>query len=231
MTVANRLMVMTFRGITSLICRIHDEQLDRVPDRGPLIIVGNHVNLIEIPILYTRLQPRSVTGLVLASRWNTFWTRWLLEIGGAIPLRRGEADIAALRKAKEMLAKGYIVAIAPEGTRSGDGRLGKAHAGVVSLALQSQAPLLPVVFYGAENYVQNMLHLHRTDFRIVVGRPFYLDPGGKKVNRMLRQEMLNEIMYQLAGLLPNEYRGNYADLGLATQKYLKFHNRAQLATS
>lgn len=223
MTVANRLMVMTFRGITSLICRIHDEHLAQVPDRGPLILVGNHVNLIEIPILYTRLQPRRVTGLVLASRWNTFWTRWLLEIGGAIPLRRGEADIAALRKAKAMLANGYIVAIAPEGTRSGDGRLGKAHAGVVSLALHSQAPLLPVVFYGGERYVQNMLRLRRTDFHIVVGQPFYLDSGGVKVVRRVRQQMLDEIMYRLATLLPSEYRGVYADLEKATDNYLKFN--------
>lgn len=222
MTVANRLMVMTFRGITSLICRIHDEQLARVPDRGPLILVGNHVNLIEIPILYTRLQPRPLTGMVLATRWEMFWTRWLLEVAGAIPLRRGEADIAALRKAIEMLVNGYIVAIAPEGTRSGDGSLGKAHAGVVSLALHSQAPLLPVVFYGGERYLQNMLHLRRTDFHIVVGQLFYLDPSGVKVDRRLRQQMLDEIMYQLAELLPPQYRGVYADLEKATQNYLKF---------
>lgn len=222
MTIANRLMVWTFKGITSLICRIDDEQLARVPERGPLILVGNHVNLIEIPILYTRLQPRPVTGLVLARRWDKFWTRWLLEVAGAIPLRRGEADIAAFRMAEEMLASGYIISIAPEGTRSGDGCLSKAHAGVVSLALHSRAPLLPVVFYGGERYVHNLLRLQRTDFHIVVGQPFYLNPGGEKVTRQIRQQILNEIMYQLATLLPPQYRGVYADLSSATQRYLNF---------
>ncbi len=222
MTVAKDLMVLTFRGITNLICRIDDTQLARVPDKGPLILVSNHVNLVEIPILFTRLQPRPLTGLVLARRWDHIWTRWLLETAGAIPLRRGEADLAALRKAKEMLARGSIVAIAPEGTRSGDGKLGKAHAGVVSLALQSQAPLLPVVFYGSEDYVQNMLHMRRSDFHIVVGQPFNLDPRGKKVDRNLRQQILNEIMYQLALSLPAEYRGVYADIEKATQNHLKF---------
>jgi 1-acyl-sn-glycerol-3-phosphate acyltransferase len=222
MTVANHLMVLTFKGITSLICRIDDEQLARVPERGPLILVSNHVNLIEIPILYTRLQPRPLTGLVLARRWDKFWTRWLLEVAGAIPLRRGEADIAAMRKAQGLLASGYIVAIAPEGTRSGDGRLGKAHAGVVMLALHSRAPLLPVVFFGGERYVHNLLHLRRTDFHFVAGQPFYLDPKGEKVTRRLRHHMLNEIMYQLAELLPPQYRGVYADRSLATQEYLSF---------
>ncbi len=222
MTNANRLMVWTFKGITSLICRIDDEQLARVPERGPLILVGNHVNLIEIPILYTRLQPRPVTGLVLARRWDKFWTRWLLEVAGAIPLRRGEADIAAFRMAEEMLASGYIISIAPEGTRSGDGCLSKAHAGVVSLALHSRAPLLPVVFFGGESYVHNLLRLQRTDFHIVVGQPFYLNPRGEKVTRQIRQQILNEIMYQLATLLPPKYRGVYADLSSATQRYLNF---------
>lgn len=223
MTVAKDLMVLTFRGITNLICSIDDTQLARVPDRGPLILVSNHVNLVEIPILFTRLQPRPLTGLVLARRWDHFWTRWLLETAGAIPLRRGEADLAALRKAKEMLARGYIVAIAPEGTRSGDGRLGKAHAGVVSLALHSQSPLLPVVFYGSEDYVQNMLHQRKSEFNIVVGEPFTLDPGGKKVDRQLRQQILDEIMYQLARFLPAKYRGVYADLEKASQNHLKFN--------
>ena len=222
MTIANHLMVWTFKSITSLICRIDDEQLVRVPERGPLILVGNHVNLIEIPILYTRLQPRPVTGLVLARRWDKFWTRWLLEVAGAIPLRRGEADIAAFRMAEEMLASGYIISIAPEGTRSGDGCLSKAHAGVVSLALHSRAPLLPVVFYGGERYVHNLLRLQRTDFHIVVGQPFYLNPGGENITRQIRQQILNEIMYQLATLLPPKYRGVYADLSSATQRYLNF---------
>ena len=222
MTIANSLMVWTFKSITSLICRIDDEQLARVPERGPLILVGNHVNLIEIPILYTRLQPRPLTGLVLARRWDKFWTRWLLEVAGAIPLRRGEADIAAFRMAEEMLASGYIISIAPEGTRSGDGCLSKAHAGVVSLALHSRAPLLPVVFYGGERYVRNLLRLQRTDFHIVVGQPFYLNPRGEKVTRQIRQQILNEIMYQLATLLPPKYRGVYADLSSATQRYLNF---------
>ena len=223
MTVAKRVMVLTLKGITSIICKIDDGQLAQVPDRGPLILVSNHVNLVEIPILFTRLQPRPITGLVLARRWDRFWTRWLLETAGAIPLRRGVADLTALRKAKEMLANGYILGIAPEGTRSRDGKLGKAHAGVVSLALQSQAPLLPVVFYGSEGYVENMLHLRRSDFHIVVGKPFYLDPKGKKVERRLRQMILDEVMYQLAQLLPADYRGVYSDLEKATQNYLNFN--------
>ena len=222
MTLAQRIVVATFKGLTSLLCRIVDAQLAQVPDRGPLIIVTNHVNILEIPIIYTRLQPRPVTGMVAAVRWNSRWLRWLLDVCGAIPLRRGEADVAALRRAIEMLEAGHIVIVDPEGTRSGDGRLQKGHAGVVLLALRSGAPVLPVVFYGSEHYKDNLRRLRRTDFHIAVGRPFYLDAGGVKVTRQVRQQMIDEIMYRMSALLPPAYRGVYSDLDAATETYLTF---------
>ena len=219
-TLTHRIMIATLKGLTGLLCRVDDAQLARVPDRGPLILVANHVNILEIPILYTRLQPRPVTGFAAAYRWEKLWTRWLLDVCGAIPLRRGEADIAALRKALEMLKAGHIVAIAPEGTRSEHGRLQKAHPGVVLLALRSGAPLLPVVHYGAERYRDNLRRLRRTDFHIVVGELFYLDADGARVTRQVRLQILDEIMYQMAALLPPAYRGVYSDLDAATEKYL-----------
>ena len=220
MPLTQRIVVAAFKGLTGLLCRIDDAQLARVPDQGPLIIVANHVNLLEIPIIYTHLQPRPVTGLVLAARWDSPWLRWLLEVCGAIPLRRGEADVAAMRKALERLKAGHIVVIAPEGTRSKSGRLQKGHPGVVLLALHSNAPLLPVVFYGGEHYRDNTRRLQRTDFHIVVGEPFSLDPGGVKVTRQVRRQMVDEVMAQMSALLPPAYRGVYANLDAATETYL-----------
>jgi 1-acyl-sn-glycerol-3-phosphate acyltransferase len=224
MSLTHRIVIATLKGLTSLLCRIDDEQLARVPHQGPLILVGNHVNILEIPILYTRLQPRPVTGFAAAYRWEALWTRWLLDVCGAIPLRRGEADIAALRKALELLKAGYIIAIAPEGTRSEHGRLQQAHPGVVLLALHSGAPLLPVVYYGAERYRENLRRLRRTDFHIVVGEPFYIDAGGERVTRQVRRQIVDEIMYQMAALLPLRYRGVYSDLSAATEEYLTFQS-------
>jgi 1-acyl-sn-glycerol-3-phosphate acyltransferase len=222
MTLAHRIVIATFKGLTSLICRIDDAQLARVPDRGPLIVVTNHVNMLEIPIIYTHLQPRPVTGMVAAVRWNSRPLRWLLDVCGTIPVHRGEADVAAMRRAIEVLKAGRIIIIDPEGTRSGHGRLQQGHAGVVLLALRSGAPLLPVVFYGSEHYKENLRRLRRTDFHIAVGRPFYLDPGGVKVTRQVRRQMIDEVMVQMAALLPPPYRGVYSDLDAASETYLTF---------
>jgi 1-acyl-sn-glycerol-3-phosphate acyltransferase len=211
-TLVHRFIVFTFKSITSLICRIDATQLEKVPQQGPLIIYTNHVNILELPIIYTRLQPRRVRGMVYAERWKNPALGWLLTVVEAIPLQRGEADIAAIRNGLEALHQGEIIIIAPEGTRSHDGRLQAAHPGVVLLTLHSGAPLMPIAYYGSENYVGNLKRLKRTDFHMRVGEPFRLETRGEKVNRSMREKMLEEMMVRLANLLPEQYRGRYEKL-------------------
>lgn len=222
MAIAARVVNTTLKGLTRAICRVDDSQLVHVPEQGPLIIVGNHVNFLEVPLLFTHLQPRPVTGFAKAETWDNPAMAVLFDLWGAIPLRRGEADVEALRRGLEALGKGQILAVAPEGTRSGDGRLGRGHPGVVLLALRSGAPLLPVVYHGGESLRRNLASLKRTDFHIAVGSPFRLEAGGGRVTREMRQAMTDEIMYQLAALLPPDYRGCYADLASASEAYLRF---------
>ena len=90
--------------------------------------------------------------------------------------------------------------------------------------MHSGAPLLPLVYYGGEHFRSNLVRLRRTDFNIRVGRRFTIETGGVKVTRPVRQAITDEIMYQLAGLLPPVYRGVYANLDSATENYLRFQN-------
>ena len=141
---------------------------------------------------------------------------------GAIPPRRGEARLAAVRLVMDTLQAGHNVLVAPKGTRSHHGHLQRGHPGVVILALHSGAPVLPLVHYGSERYGDNLRRLRRSEFHIRVGRPFSLDPAGVKVTRQVRRQMVDEIMYQMAALLPPAYRGVYSDLSAASRKYLAF---------
>jgi len=222
MPLAYQLVTSTLRGLTSVLCRVNDAQLAKVPQRGPLIIVINHVNFLEAPVVFPRLHPRPMTGFAKAETWDNPALRFLAELWDAIPLRRGEADVIALRRALAALEAGHIVIVAPEGTRSGDGRLQRGHPGVAFLGLRSGAPLLPLVYYGGEHFWRNLPRLRRTDFHIVVGQPFHLQANRGKVDRRVRQQMADEVMYQIAALLPPAYRGVYSDLTTATDNYLHF---------
>lgn len=220
MGVVHTVGVRAFRSLVRTICRVDDAQLERVPEQGPLIVIVNHVHIMELPLIYTHLQPRPITGLVAALRWDRFWTRWLVEQSGAIPLRRGQTDISAFRQGMTALEEGRILTIAPEGTRSGDGRLQKGRPGVVLLAARSGAPIVPMVHYGSEDYIHNLTRFRRSDFHIVVGDPFLLNIPMGNVTRLIRRQITDEIMYRLAALLPSRYQGVYSDMEKATEEYI-----------
>lgn len=212
MNLSRRFLIALFRLATGALFRIHGEALGRVPARGPLILIFNHVNLLEIPLYYARLQPRPLRGLVLAERWKNPLLAWVLNSCGAIPLERGGINRGAIYQSLEVLKAGEILNIMPEGTRSYDGRLRRGHPGVVLLALKSGAPLLPVVSYGGEKYRENIRKLRRTDFHIRVGEPFTLKPVENLESSQARARVLDEIMYRMAALLPPQYRGAYPDV-------------------
>lgn len=205
---------------TGIMCRIDAPDLDKVPKHGPLIVYSNHTGQIEVPLMYSHLQPRPLTGIAKVETWDGWFLRWVFDLWEAIPIRRGEADLEAMRKSLKVLEKGHILAIAPEGTRNKTGVLIKAQPGTVTLALRSGAPLLPIVHWGGENFSKNINRLKRTDFHIRVGTPFKLNVGRERVTREMRQQMVDEMMYRLAILLPESYRGAYADLDNATDIYL-----------
>ena len=178
MSLSKQFIVALFRAVTSSVFRIDDAQLTQVPEHGPLILVTNHINIIEIPIIYSHLQPRPLHGMVLADRWKNRIVAWGLDVCGTIPLERGGVNLDAMRRALNLLNEGGMLIISPEGTRSSNGRLQNGHPGIVPLALKSGAPLLPVGYYGGENYKENVKKLKRTDFHLVVGKPFCLSAGG-----------------------------------------------------
>jgi 1-acyl-sn-glycerol-3-phosphate acyltransferase len=205
---------------TSIMCRIDAPDLYKIPRQGPLIMYSNHTGQIEVPLMYAHLQPRPATGIAKVETWDNWFLHWVFDLWGAIPIRRGEADMAAMRMSLEALKNDEIFVIAPEGTRNKTGILIKAQPGVITLALRSGAPLLPVAHWGGENFSKNIKDLKRTDFHIRVGEPFTLDPGNERVTREVRQQMVDEMMYRLAALLPEHYRGAYSDLEQATERYI-----------
>ena len=204
-----------------VLCRVDKSDLHKVPQKGPVIAYSNHTGSIEVPLLFTELLPRPVTGLAKVETWDGWFLRFIFNQWDLIPIHRGEADMVAMRKSLEALEKGYILGIAPEGTRNKTGAMIKAQPGIVTLAMHSGATLLPVGNWGGENFLKNLKRLRRTDFIMRVGEPFKINTHGERVTGDLRQKITDEMMYKVAALLPAPYRGVYGDLEHATEKYLE----------
>jgi len=195
--------------------------LKNVPPEGPLILAITHTNFLD-PALAGGVMPRE---LVIMSKVENFRHPFLgiiVRLYGAFPVRRGEVDRQAIRRSLEVLAGGQALLMAPEGTRSGDGRLQKGHDGMTLIALRAAAPILPMAITGGEHFWTNLSKLRRTPVKIVIGKVFRFSSARRRVGRTVMGKMTEEGMYQLASLLPPERRGVYSDLDSATEDYLAF---------
>ena len=194
---------------TGLLCRIDAPNIHTIPRRGPLIVISNHTGQLEVAVYFAQLQPRPITGWAKMEAWDNVFLNWLFSLWGVIPVRRGEGDTSALRKALKALQDGYIFGLAPEGTRNKTGKLNRAQPGVVMLASHSGVPILPVAHWGGEDFLRNLARFKRTDFHIRVGNPFRLKLEGVKVTREVRQQIADEMMIRIAELMPPTYHGTY----------------------
>ncbi len=211
--------VIALRIYLPLACRIDAPDLQqKIPQKGPAIVIINHTGRIEVPMLFALLRPRPVTAWAKSEAWDNWFLRWLFNTWGVIPVHRGEADMGALKKALRALEQGYIFGVAPEGTRNYTGILRRALPGTVVLALHSGAPIIPVAHWGGENYLKSFFK--RADFHLRVGEPFYIDTRGEKVTAEMRQQIVDEMMREIAKMLPEKYRGAYADVDVPA-KYIK----------
>jgi len=122
---------------------------EHIPSSGPCIIAANHRSFLD-PFVIGTLVRRPVYFVAKKELFRNRLQAWFLNALGAFPIDRGNADQDAMSTAREILERGDVVVIFPEGTRIRPGALGKPKSGVGRLALQTGAPVVPVAVIGTE---------------------------------------------------------------------------------
>lgn len=176
-----------------------------IPRQGPYIIAANHLSWNDIHLI-----PSFVPGkVVFMAKEESFHSSIgkLVRLMGAFPVRRGEADRQAIRASGELLKRGKVFFIFPEGTRSKNRTLAKAQAGVGMIALRADVPVIPVAIWGSENALKKF----GAEVTISFGEPIHLKPKGAKISRDDIESSTEEIMHRIASMLPVRYRGVYTD--------------------
>ena len=212
------------KTVIRIICKVDADELSRIPMEGPGIIMINHINFLEVPLIQVCMVPRRMHGLVKKETWKNPFIRFFLNTYDAIPVNRGGVNLETFKRVNTLLEKDDFICIAPEGTRSGNGTLQKGRAGITSIALMSGAPIIPVVHQGGENIWKNLKRLRRTKVTIKAGKPFRIKPVDSK-SKDTRKNITEEIMYQMAELLPEHMRGVYSDISNKSENYLIFSER------
>jgi len=140
------------RGLDRIFCRLwirlKVEGLENLPAEGGALLAANHQSYLDILVIGASV-PRHVTFVARDTLAEWGWLAFIMRQCGAILLRRGTSDRAALRAMGEHLAQGDLVAIYPEGTRSRDGRLGTLKGGAVMAARLGGVRIVPVGIRGA----------------------------------------------------------------------------------
>ena len=206
-------LLFVVKAIVFTFARVEVIGKENMPRRGPVIVAANHFNNADPPVLGATI-PRRLAFMAKHEMFQWPVLGLAARLGGCFPVRRFEADLGALRKATDVLRRGEALAMFPEGARSRDGEMHKAHPGTALLAVRTEAPILPVAISGTENIVLiklplDLVRLRRPRIRVVVGAPFFLPP----VERITTDEVercTTIIMGRIAALLPPPYRGEYA---------------------
>lgn len=184
---------------------------ENVPEKGPYIIVVNHMSKADPPLLFLALPPMRLR-FFAGEKWERHFPFGpILKTVGVIYINRGEVDRQALREAIEAIRAGSIFGLAPEGTRSREAQLLKAKDGAAYLASRVGVPILPCGVTNTDRVGQNVKRLRRTHFDVHIGEPFMLPSLGHRAKGPELEAYTHLIMIRIANLLPRRYHGYYAD--------------------
>jgi 1-acyl-sn-glycerol-3-phosphate acyltransferase len=201
------------RILLKRIARFEIRGKENVPLTGGMIIASNHIGILDIIMVYFAID-RLDLFIPVAEKWEKIgWIRWLGKQLNFLFVDRFNPDLKALRKMMALMEQGKCLVIAPEGTRSRVGSLIEGKPGVTYLAARSGFPVVPVAITGTEDKVilGKVKRFRKSNVTLTGGTPFIVPPLPKENRDQALQNYTDEIMCRIAVLLPERYRGVYAE--------------------
>jgi 1-acyl-sn-glycerol-3-phosphate acyltransferase len=201
------------RLIFNLIAHVEVEGYENLPKEGGFVIATNHLGILDVPIAFYALD-RWDMFVMIGEKWqNVGLFRWVGKYFNFIFIDRFNPDIKTLRKVISLMEENNILVIAPEGTRSRTGSLIEAKPGASYLATKLNRPIVPVGITGTEDQalLGYLKKLRRGHIRVNAGPIFILPPLPREHRDEALKQYTDEIMCHIAALLPEKYRGVYAN--------------------
>jgi len=202
------------RPVANRLWRFHLEGFDRLPPDGPAILCPNHISFLDSAFLMLQVG-RNISFVGKAEYMDSWKTKFLFPALGMIPIDRrgGDKSSAALDAAEQVLRRGELFGIFPEGTRSRDGYLYKGHTGAARLALKVGCPIYPVGVVGTRDIQPPDAKLPKflKEATIKIGRPIKVERYRNKVDdHLVLRQITDELMFEIRELTGQEYRNTYA---------------------
>jgi 1-acyl-sn-glycerol-3-phosphate acyltransferase len=200
------------RPVFSLLTDLEINGMENLPEKGPLIMVGNHFSFID-PTCFVRLAPWEIEFVGGADMPHApLATRIIPLLWGYHPLYRGTGAKGSLKAAEGILKQGGILGIFPEAGNWAT-VLRPARPGTAFIAARTGASLLPVGLVGLNDVFPSLKRGRRAKIQFNIGKPFgpFTAEGHGQKHREQLDEIGHEIMRHIAELIPPERRGHYSD--------------------
>jgi 1-acyl-sn-glycerol-3-phosphate acyltransferase len=205
-------LIWLIRLIINLIARVEVQGFEHIPQNGGFVVATNHLGRLDVALLFYLMEGDFI--LTIAEKYEHHWLFGPLgNAANGIWLDRFNADVPAIRKVLKRMKAGGVLVIAPEGTRSKTEAMAEGKPGVAYLALKAGLPIIPAALTGTEDrlVVERLKHFKKSEIKIIIGKPFNLPPLPRKDRDAALQQYTDEIMCRIAVLLPENYRGVYAE--------------------
>jgi 1-acyl-sn-glycerol-3-phosphate acyltransferase len=189
-----------------------------IPVEGGAILASNHLSFIDsifLPLMIDRRVAFLAKSDYFTGKGLKGWaTRFFLKASGQLPIDRsgGKASEASLNTGLQVLGRGDLLGIYPEGTRSPDGRLYRGRTGIARMALEAHVPVVPVVMVDTDTMMPIGTRIPRVvRIGIVIGEPLDFSRfEGMEGDRYILRSVTDEIMVALQRLGEQQYDDVYA---------------------
>jgi len=220
---SRKLIIFLVRLFFKLTSRIHLNGQTTAHKEGNYVVVANHLGVLDIALLYYIAQRDDLIVIVADKHYKSRIKRWIGNQVGILWIDRENPDVRLLKHIYTELKKGGLLVIAPEGTRSRTKSLLPGKPGAAYLAARGGVPILPTAMHGTEDDLVSyqLKHFKKLDLFVNIGTPFELPSLPKQNRDEALQQFTDEIMCQIAALLPESYRGHYANFP-RTQELLRY---------
>lgn len=154
---------------------------ENIPGSGGVIIASNHITLADPPVVGSAVG-RILFFLAKEELFANPVFGWVIRNLNALPVKRGSADVGALKTSLKILNGGKGLILFPEGERRKDG-FGKPRPGVAMLAQRAECPVVPAYVHNTDK----MSSLRQ--IRVYFGRPIFFDKGSEDYQSMSEKVM------------------------------------------
>lgn len=211
--IARPVLKVVVRAIFRVLGRVKVTGTENVPRGKPYVVAMNHVSIYDPP-LAAAFWPEYLEIIGAIDVFGKPGQGQLLRAYGVIPVHRGDYDRALLTRIIRIIEAGFPLLIAPEGGRSHVTAMNRARPGIAYIVEKTGVPVVPLALVGTTpDFWQRARRGKRPALEMRIGRPVILPDitarGAEK--HEARQHNADLVMRHIAGLLPLEYRGVYAE--------------------